>query len=66
MSLFEEFKKKIDEETKRLERKAFVTHIDGQKLYGEGYEIVIWFRQDIDAIIDAILKELLEKKKENP
>jgi thiamine pyrophosphate-dependent acetolactate synthase large subunit-like protein len=54
---------KLEEKAKKLGRKAFITHVDGAKLLGEGYETTIWVQCDIDELLEAAQKEI-DKKQE--
>ncbi len=57
-SLEERLKQKV----MKIGRKAFITHIDGEKLIGDGYETQIWVQRDIDAIIEYVLAIVKEEK----
>jgi hypothetical protein len=43
----------LNQKAQKLGRTAFITHIDGQKLCGKGYETEIWVHGDIDEILEA-------------
>ena len=52
----------LKEKAGKLGRKAFVTHVDGTKLAGKGYETKIWVQRDIDELIEGAQKEMDELK----
>lgn len=47
----------VREKAFKLGRTAFITHIDGQKLCGKGYETKIWVQQDIEELLKLLEKE---------
>lgn len=44
-------------------RTAFITHVDGKKLAGKGYEAKIWFQRDIDELQKDIEIDIKDKLK---
>jgi hypothetical protein len=53
----------LEEKAKTLGRKAFITHIDGEKLLGKGYETTIWVQRDIEMLLAEAQKNC-EKRME--
>jgi len=53
----------LKEKASKLGRKAFITHIDGTKLLGKGYETTIWVQGDIDELIEGAQKEMRQLEK---